>query len=143
MPNSIRIVNLAAVINGLGAFVQRSDEATMFALGAVAGSIQAQAARNASGPHHDRGVGHVAWAGEGPNVVSGDLRRSIRVKMRRQGFGSYSATVGPSMVYGRAVELGNPMWKSGVKYPYLVPAYKTIEPKAQDIFTKAYKRRMK
>ena len=143
MTYSIRIGNLASVINSMKVYAEKSDEATQSALGAVAGMIQAQAVRNASGPHHPRNVGHVVWSGEGPNVVSGDLRRSIKTKMRRQGFGSYTATVGPSMVYGRAVELGNPSWKSGVKYPYLVPAFEKVKPQATDIFTKAYLRRMK
>ena len=38
------------------------------------------------------------------------------------GFDSYIAVIGPTVEYARAVELGSPRWKSGVKYPYLEPA---------------------
>ena len=44
------------------------------------------------------------------------------------GFGNgYVAEVGASMVYARAVELGLPEWKSGVKYPYLAPAAESLK----------------
>jgi hypothetical protein len=64
---------------------------------------------------------HIGPSGSGPNVITGDLRRSISTRVR-YGFGTYIAEVGPTVVYGRAVELGSPIWKSGVKYPYLTPA---------------------
>jgi hypothetical protein len=64
---------------------------------------------------------HIGPSGSGPNVITGDLRRSISTRVR-QGFGTYIADVGPTVVYARAVELGSPIWKSGVKYPYLTPA---------------------
>jgi hypothetical protein len=31
------------------------------------------------------------------------------------------------MVYARAVELGHPRWKPGVKYPYLGPAASNLQ----------------
>jgi hypothetical protein len=39
----------------------------------------------------------------------------------------YVAEVGASMVYARAVEMGLPEWKSGVKYPYMVPAVDSLK----------------
>ena len=64
---------------------------------------------------------HIGPSGSGPNVITGSLRRSIQVSVR-YGFETYIATVGPTMEYARAVELGSARWKSGVKYPYLEPA---------------------
>lgn len=64
---------------------------------------------------------HIGPSGSGPNVITGSLRRSIRTSVSA-GFDSYIAVVGPTMEYARAVELGSPRWKSGVKYPYLEPA---------------------
>jgi hypothetical protein len=64
---------------------------------------------------------HIGPSGSGPNVITGRLKGSITTRVR-QGFGTYIADVGPTVVYARAVELGSPIWKSGVKYPYLTPA---------------------
>jgi hypothetical protein len=41
----------------------------------------------------------------------------------RSGFASYSAIVGPTIIYGRRVELGGGNWKAGVRFPYMEPAY--------------------
>ena len=57
----------------------------------------------------------------GPNVITGNLRRSIRTEVR-YGFGKYIAQVGAYMEYARAVEFGLPRWKRGAGYPYLTPA---------------------
>lgn len=86
-------------------------------------AIQRQAQINANTGTHPRNQGHIPGTGPGPNVVTGALKRSIRTDVQR-GFGSYVAVakVGPSVEYARAVELGSPRWKSGVKYPYLEPA---------------------
>lgn len=62
--------------------------------------------------------------GEGPNTVTGTLKRSIRTNVR-YGFGTYVAEVGASTVYARAVEQGFPQ-NPNVKYPYLGPAAKTL-----------------
>ena len=62
--------------------------------------------------------------GEGPNTVTGTLKRSIRTQVR-YGFGTYVAEVGASTIYARAVEQGLPQ-NPNVKYPYLAPAAKTL-----------------
>lgn len=68
---------------------------------------------------------HIPGTGPGPNVVTGDLRRSINTEVR-YGFGTYIAVVGASMIYARAVEMGLPNW-NGKKYPYLGPAVQTLQ----------------
>lgn len=73
-------------------------------------------------------VGYPATSGESPMNVTGNLRRSIRGAKFRQGFASYSAIVGPTIVYGRSVEMGNPYnppsWQNGQRFPYMAPAFK-------------------
>jgi hypothetical protein len=59
--------------------------------------------------------------GSGPNTVTGNLKRSIKTTFV-VGFGTYTAEVGPTMIYARQVEKGGGNWPSGVKYPYLEPA---------------------
>lgn len=58
--------------------------------------------------------------GSFPNVVTGNLRRSITTSFTK-GMGTYSATVGSSMIYARSVEKGNSK-NPAIKYPYLEPA---------------------
>lgn len=64
-----------------------------------------------------------AVSGLPPMNRTGDLRRSIRGEKFRTGFASYSAIVGPTIVYGRRVELGGGNWPSGTRFPYMEPAY--------------------
>lgn len=68
-----------------------------------------------------------ATTGQPPMNRTGDLRRSITAKYYRVGFGTYGAIVGPTIIYGRAVELGGkygpPNWRNGEHFPYMRPAY--------------------
>lgn len=68
---------------------------------------------------HKRGTPTPSKPNTPPTNVTGNLRRSISSNVKR-GFGlSYTATVGPTMIYSRALEMG--MGKSGVKYPFVLP----------------------
>lgn len=72
---------------------------------------------------HKKGAPHVG--GAKPNVVTGNLRRSIVGSgVRHDLMGGYTNTVGPTAKYGRRVELGMP--GMGGAYPYFGPAAKTI-----------------
>lgn len=73
-----------------------------------------------------RPEGQVAWTGSPtpPMNRTGDLRRSIRGEKFRVGFANYTAIVGPTIIYGRRVELGGGNWQPGVRFPYMEPAYK-------------------
>lgn len=112
--------------------------AGLYGLTQVAFAIESAAKKNFDGTHK-RGERHVPNGTGGPNVVTGALRRSIHTEVR-EGFGTYTASVFPTMVYSRAVELGG---KGGARYPYLMPAAAAIKPQANQIFTAAVKRRMK
>ncbi|MEC5149142.1 hypothetical protein [Cryobacterium sp. GrIS_2_6] len=69
----------------------------------------------------DRHVG-----GDKPNVISGDLRRSIKADpITRFGFTEYGTKVAPRMAYGRRVELG----LNGSKgYPFFEPGVLNARP---------------
>lgn len=139
----LTIKNASALVAAIKERGDLVESAAVYGLSQVAFSVEAEAKKN-FGPPHARGLGHQAWAGQGPNVVTGALRRSIRTELKaRQGFGSYEAKVFPTMVYSRAVELGNPAWKSGVKYPYLSPAAATVRRRANKIFTDAVARKLR
>lgn len=65
-----------------------------------------------------------AISGFPPMKRTGDLQRSITGVRYREGFASYSATVGPTIEYGRVLELGgNPNWPAGTKFPYMEPSF--------------------
>jgi len=113
----MEIKNLAQVLAGLDLTEKKVNDAARFAIGMAAAAVERQAKKNANTGTHKRGQGHIPGTGPGPNVVTGNLRRSI-YSQTKIGFGSlYVAEVGASMVYARAVEMGLPTWKSGVKYP--------------------------
>jgi hypothetical protein len=90
-----------------------------------------------------RPEGQKATAGEPPMNRTGNLRRSIRGEKFQSGFGKYEAIVGPTIIYGRAVELGGryspPSWKgsSAVRgFPYMAPAFKKFQLVAPNIVRK-------
>ena len=71
-----------------------------------------------------RPKGQRATSGQPPMNRTGNLRRSIRGEKYNVGFAKYEAIVGPTMIYGRAVEMGGaPTWTRGQKFPYMSPAY--------------------
>jgi len=81
-----------------------------------------------------RPEGQRATAGQPPMNRTGNLRRSIRGEKFKTGFAKYEAIVGPTIVYGRAVELGGTFapksWigTSAVKgFPYMQPAFKKFQ----------------
>lgn len=92
-----------------------------------------------------RPEGEVAWKGhpEPPMNRTGNLRRSIKGFKYQSGFASYSALVGPTIIYGRRVELGGGNWKPGVRFPYMEPAYIDFRNKVLPQIQAKYFRRFK
>jgi hypothetical protein len=118
---AVVVRNLAEVLAGLEVQEDMLERAAQTAIATAGFAIQREAQKNANTGTHKKGTPRIAGSGPGPNVVTGALRRSIRTDVK-YGFGNYIAVVGASTEYARAVELGSPRWKSGVKYPYLAPA---------------------
>jgi hypothetical protein len=118
---AIIVRNLSQVTAGLNNFEKNIMQAAEYAIAQAGFALEREAKKNANTGTHKRGEGHLQGTGPGPNVVTGTLRRSITTEVR-YGFGAYIAVVGPTVEYARAVELGSPRWKSGVRYPYLIPA---------------------
>jgi hypothetical protein len=84
-----------------------------------------------------RPKGQKATSGEPPMNRTGNLRRSITGKKAQEGFARYSAEVGPTMVYSRAVELGGaPTWHNGEHFPYMKPALQKFQREAMAIVRK-------
>jgi hypothetical protein len=92
-----------------------------------------------------RPKGQVAWTGKPtpPMNRTGNLRRSITGQKYQSGFATYDAIVGPTIVYGRKVELGGANWKSGVRFPYMEPAYNVYRTTVHQQIIYKYFRRFK
>jgi len=93
-----------------------------------------------------RKPGEKAVAGLPPKNRTGNLRRSIRAEKYRKGFASYTALVGPTIVYGRSVELGGnyapQSWEGTTAmrgFPYMAPAFKKFKVVAPNIVAKHLK----
>jgi len=129
----VTIPNLSEVISGIQRTAAQIDQAVAQAIQITGLAVERQAKQNASGR-------------PGPNVRTGNLRRSITTSMPIKGFGdSYSVVVSATMVYARAVELGHPRWKPGVKYPYLGPAARNLSANGtlNRVFTSAFVSRIR
>ena len=83
-----------------------------------------------------RQPGDKAESGKPPMNRTGNLRRSIKGEKMREGFATYSAIVGPTIIYGRRVELGGGNWPTGTKFPYMKPAWERFRPMALGIIRK-------
>lgn len=127
------VENLESVLSGVDAKQDQINAATAYALGMVALAVEGRAKENASGR-------------PGPNVRTGNLRNSIAAQKVEKGFGdTYTTSVHASMIYARAVEMGHPRWKPGVKYPYLGPAAQQLSSSGylDSLFTGAFASRMR
>lgn len=127
------IPNLSQVLSGIQRQADQIDNAVAYAIQITGLAVERQAKQNASGR-------------PGPNVRTGNLRRSITTSIPVKGFGdSYSVVVSATMVYARAVELGHPRWKPGVKYPYLGPAARNLSANGtlSRVFTSAFASRVR
>jgi hypothetical protein len=81
---------------------------------------------------HQRGQTHTG--GDKPNVVTGNLRRSLKSQgVEHIGMGEWSGSAGPTMAYARRVELGAKGPDSlgrnmnSRAFPYVQPAYDALQ----------------
>ena len=79
-----------------------------------------------------------AIPGQPPKNRTGNLRRSIHGIKKREGFGTYTAIIGPGVIYGRHLELGGGNWPQGVKFPFMEPAWRKFQPIAREIIKKHF-----
>lgn len=108
----------------MGARVEATAEPGAAALGMV---IEASIKKQIQGGHA-KGTKTGATPGGPPQNISGTLRRSVITSHPRLlGAGRAETRIGPTTRYGRAVDLGHPRWKSGVKYPYVEPGVADAE----------------
>lgn len=144
--------NLDDVERKIADRVKKFDDSALFAVGQVGLALERDVKKLLTNNSH-RAVatktggrrwiprGHIGADGTPPNRRTGALLRSVFTDLRKEP-GSYVASVFPSMVYAKSLELGNPNWKSGVKYPYLRPAFVALKPRMVGIFERAFAQKM-
>lgn len=98
--------------------------------------IEANAKRRAGeGGRHKLGTPTPATPGNGPAVITGNLRRSIHTRVTKSAFGVLGM-VGPSAIYGRRVELE-------YGYPYMKPGLEDSRSEIQALARKWYRRALR
>ena len=73
-----------------------------------------------------------------PTNRTGNLRNSIHmVEAKRLGYGRWSSTTAPSMIYGRMVELGGGRNRA---FPYMAPGLTEAKPKLRRLYTEEWRK---
>lgn len=115
--------------------------------------LETRRAVAAGGAQVERAAKINASGRPGPNVITGTLRRSIRTtQVTPYGRGGWEARVGPTVIYGRRVELGflgtdsagrvyGPP-RNPAAFPYFTPAWTAFVPRWQGILAAHWARAM-
>lgn len=120
MPSSVNTAAFGVEMRKLGERVQIAGERGARQAAAYIEKLAKQQIRGG----HPRGTPTPSNPGDPPTNITGTLRRSITASdPTEMAAGVYSVQVGPTVIYGRHVELGGPNWPPGVSYPYMQPAY--------------------
>jgi hypothetical protein len=123
------ILGLAEFKRALVKVAAEADEAARLAVSRTAAVAESEAKKHFQGSHK-RGEPHTG--GAEPNIVTGNLRRSIKTDpITHYGVGDYGTVVAPRAIYGRRVELGYPEGRGA--YPYFMAAAKTARDQFRDI----------
>jgi len=124
---SVVLVGVPQFKVALDELVAAAAEATKIAVIKGGHLIQAETQRKLTTSSHAKGTATPSQPGEPPSLVTGQLRRSIRVDHpNRGGDGIWSTRIGPTAVYGRIQELGGVTGRGHATTlpvrPYLAPA---------------------
>lgn len=107
----------------------RASSAVLAAAHAVEAHMKLRAGE---GGRHAKGTPTPASPGGGPAVISGTLRRSIMVEGPSSwGLAGFSARIGPTVIYGRRIELE-------YGYPYAAPGLRDALPEIAAIFAREW-----
>ena len=122
---TIIMTGVAEFRRALDEMVARASAAAATAVTTGGHLIEAEAKRQLGLQSHKRGTQTPSAPGEPPALVSGTLRRSIKVTAPEpKGPTGWTISVGPSAIYGRIQELGGDVWNGAVlpPRPYMQPA---------------------
>lgn len=143
---SVVLVGVPQFTAALDALVAAAGEATKLAVVKGGHLIQAETQKKLTSSSHKKGTPTPSQPGEPPSLVTGQLRRSIRVDHpNRGGEGIWSTRIGPTAVYGRIQELGGVTGRGHATTlparPYLAPALEAAISSGRlgDVFDEAWR----
>lgn len=127
---TVILTGVAECLAGIAEMVTRQNAATGTGLGKCLHLLEREIKADLSVGSHERGEPTTSAPGEAPDLVSGDLRRSIQVDgPDEEGGGRWSGQVGPTVVYGRIQELGGQAGHATLPArPYVGPALEKMQP---------------
>lgn len=116
---------------------------TKTALAKSAHLVERNAKQLLSLTSHPKGTKTPSRPGQPPSLVTGALKKSVKVRGPRAIPGGYEALIGPTVVYGRIQELGG-MAGKGLRTrlparPYMRPAMRKSIPGIRAIFGKEWR----
>lgn len=125
MGKSFEVRGVSDVLTSLDKLTKKTELAVKTATSRMASEAEREVKHQIKG-HHKEGTKTPSAVGSPPTNITGTLRASVTHEVKKIGFAEFYAWIGPTAVYGRAVELGAPNWESGVTYPFVAPAAKKL-----------------
>lgn len=133
---------LEAALAKITELVVKQNAATRTATAKALHVVEREIKTNLSRGSHRKGEPTGSLPGEPPDLVTGNLRRSITVTGPDPvGAVSWAGKVGPTAVYGRIQELGGVTGAHGSHLParpYVEPALDRVQPEIARIFYEAW-----
>lgn len=127
----IIMTGVAEFNRALEELVARASAASRAAVTTGGHVLEAEAKRLLGLTSHARGTQTPSEPGQPPSVITGTLRRSIKVTTPEStGATGWTISVGPTVIYGRIQELGGDTGRGGATHlpprPYMAPALKKV-----------------
>ncbi|MEV0090470.1 HK97 gp10 family phage protein [Streptomyces sp. NPDC050738] len=126
MAGGVQITGLSELHGALSAMDSAIQKATRVATAHAAHLAEGAIKRMLTTSSHPKGTPTPSAPGDPPSLVTGTLRRSIKVVGPVPvGRGTWMAEIGPTAVYGRIQELGGTAGRGAElpPRPYVAPAY--------------------
>jgi hypothetical protein len=129
----------------LDTIVAKQVAATRTATATALHLIEREAKTQLTSSSHPRGTPTPSAPGDPPSLVSGNLRRSVRVDgPNRHGRTGWEGQVGPTADYGRIQELGGYTEYSYLPpRPYMQPAWDKVQPQIAGIYREAWRKALR
>ncbi|MGW2920425.1 hypothetical protein ACWDBF_21540 [Streptomyces angustmyceticus] len=131
MAGGVQVIGVSELTGALTRLTSSFNLATRSATAKAGHVIEASIKEKLTTSSHRKGTPTPSAPGEPPSLVTGTLRRSIKVVGPHPlGMARWEAQVGPTAVYGRIQELGGPTGRGGATElparPYVAPAYERV-----------------
>lgn len=129
MAGGVQVIGLSELNGAFMALEHDLQAATRVATAKVAHMAEAAIKQMLTTSSHPKNTPTPSQPGEPPSLVTGTLRRSIKVTGPvPAGMGRWLAEVGPTAVYGRVQELGGTAGRGATlpPRPYVQPAFEQL-----------------